>query len=245
MRLQNLGFNSRDALLTVCAFVVVMAGQPAVAQVKITEIWPNGAAGGSSDWFELTNVGPTAIDPSSYYYSDNHFDPTENSALTGITNLNPGESAVYLVSWHDLFPDDPAGAVAGFNSVWHPNGAYQVGYLLQPADPNTDPPTPAEGGHGLSGGGGDTVNVYNGNFALSTQLSTLEYPADMLNNAATWVVDPATNMIRYAEVGFDGGFMAPAGAPIGSPGRYSVPEPTAIALAVFGLLGVVSARRHR
>jgi PEP-CTERM motif len=245
MRCNRMGVNPFIATFAACAILIALGRDTAIAQVKITEIWPNGAAGGTSDWFELTNIGSTAIDPSSYFYSDNHFDPTESSALTGISNLGPGESAIYLVSWHDLFPEDPAGAVAEFNAVWQTNGAYQVGYLLQPGDASTDPPTPPEGGHGLSGGGGDTVNVYDGNFALSTLLATLEYPADSLNNDATWVVNPADSSLQYAAVGFDGGFTAAAGTPVGSPGRYNVPEPSSIAMLILSVVGVSSAWRRR
>jgi len=245
MSVCSLRSTSRLAILTACAVVGAMAGQTALAQVKITEIWPNGDTGLTSDWFELTNIGPLAIDPSGYYYDDSHGDPGgEQANLTGITNLDPGESAIYLISWHDFYPDDPAGAVAAFDAIWQPNGAYQVGYILQPETP--DPPNlplPGEGGHGLSGTGGDTVNVYDGPFPLALLAS--ESYTGSADISATWVVNPATNAVQFASVGFDGGFVAASGTPIGSPGKYNVPEPTTIALTVLGMLGVFCARRRR
>ena len=189
------------------------------------------------DWFELTNLGDSAIDPGTLYYDDSSADPTDGGQLAGITTLAAGESAIYLVSWQDDFPGpnpfpppfDPADALAAFESFWNTNGAYQVGYIL---DADT------AGGPGL-GGGGDTVNIFDGNMMGATLLATRSYP-DSSNEfpadtqGVTWVNDPATSSSVHAQLGVAGAFASVGGTQVGSPG-FAVPEPGSMLLLLLAV----------
>jgi len=223
----------------------------ALAQLVITEVWQAGSTSTTPDWFELTNLGSSAIDPSTLYYDDGSSpDPTVDSQLAGITNLAPGESAVYLVSWHDDFPGpgfpppfDPSDALAAFENFWGVNGAYQVGYILDPVSEGSG------GGAGL-GGGGDTVNVFDGNTAGAMlidskgyQDSSNEVPEDS-SQGATWVYNPLTmsDDLQHAALGVFGAFSSVGGTQIGSPG--AVPEPGSILLMLVGA-SVLALRRRR
>lgn len=222
-------------------------GPAAVAQsdLVITEIWQHGSDDTTPDWFELTNFGDTTIDPSLLYYDDDSGDATEDTQLTGITSLGPGESAVYLVSWHDDFPGsdfpppfDPSDAVAAFESFWGTNGDYQVGHLV---DPDT------AGGSGL-GGGGDGVFVFDGNTAAANLVDSKlysdgsnEFPDD--NSGVTWVYNPLSPDLQHAQLGVLGAFESVDGRQVGSPG-YAVPEPASLGLVLLGVVAAFGGRRR-
>lgn len=145
--------------------------------LQITEIWP-GQAGTdvTADWFEITNVGTTAwvsgVDPD-LFYDDESQDAAAADLIQGITQLDPGESAVVVVG--------VAADATDFSNVWNPvidlNGV-DVGF--------TD-------GAGL-GGGGDAVTLWVGDPTAAGVLSDFEaYPE--LTSGVSYDVDLAAESV--------------------------------------------------
>jgi len=231
--------NIRTTSLNAILLSSLAAGSAhAAANLQITELWAGGLSGSenTSDWFELTNFGDTAATglDGNLYYDDNSDDPTVNDPMTGIDTIAPGESVIYLASWEDDYSTLSA-AIADFVAMWGaPNGALssvQIGGVI--------------GGSGLSGGG-DAVNVFDGNTAGATTLDRESYSSSML---ASWVSDASGNWNDdLAQVGVLGGYEGNLDAtssngapPIGSPG--AVPEPTSLALLSLGGLAMLRRRR--
>ncbi|MEO0898157.1 MAG: DUF3616 domain-containing protein [Bacteroidota bacterium] len=127
----------------------------------ITEIFP-GQEGDdlTADWFEITNEGTEAwvsgVD-STLYYDDESADAGDATPILGITDIQPGESVIVLVS------DDPVADSTDFDSVWSPV------IIL------TDVKIGWADGSGL-GGGGDAVTLWLGNPAGTTPIDTASYP---------------------------------------------------------------------
>ncbi len=201
------------------------------AAIVITEIW-SGVAGPdhTSDWFELTNTGDAAVDPSTWFYDDESADPTEDSPLTGVSSIAPGESVVFLASWEDV-TDVLDEAIASFRTVWGLGESVQVGSVT--------------GGAGL-GSGGDVVNIFDGNTAGAALLASQAY---LFSDFASFVWNPVTKSWNdeLAVAGRFGAYESlvtggtddlPA---IGSPGL--VPEPGALALMGIGGLMLIGRRR--
>jgi uncharacterized protein YjiK len=184
-------------------------GPPPPPDVKITEVDPAGSgASYKSDWFELTNMGATAVDLSGWRASDSADSPAaaESGALTGVPSLAPGASAVFL--------EKPAKA-AEFEAIWFPGGP-PSGFLIGGY----------EGASGLSATNGDQVNVFDGTeakvtgvaFGIPTGTATFDNAAGLGN--ATSTLPPTISTASV--VGTNGAFAAGNGE-IGSPGRIVTP----------------------
>src|SRR5262245_5971572 len=94
------------------------------ADIIITEVNSAGSAGSSGyggDWFELTNNGPSAVDPTNWRVDDDSAAFGSGRTLTGITSIAPGESVVYMES--------PAGNTTNFLTAWF-GGTPPVGFQL-------------------------------------------------------------------------------------------------------------------
>lgn len=139
-------------------------GQPpanAQASLQITEIF-NGQNGPdlTADWFEVTNTGDaawtTGVD-ADLYYDDESASAADADLIQGITDIQPGEYVIVLVTG-----DEVADRIA-FNTVWSPVidlTGVEVGW--------TD-------GAGL-GSGGDAVNIWLGDPTASDPVDTEAYP---------------------------------------------------------------------
>lgn len=118
---------------------------PVAADLRVTEVWVGqDGADLTADWFEITNFGDVAwvsgTDPD-LYYDDDSQDPASASLITGITDIQPGESVVVLI--------DVASAVDVFTAVWSPDynlTGVEIGWTA---------------GSGL-GQGGDAVTLFRG-----------------------------------------------------------------------------------
>ena len=126
----------------------------------ITEIFP-GQEGDdlTADWFEIENTGNQAwvagVD-SALYYDDESADPVDAVEIMGITEIQPGATAIVLIT------DNPAD-ITTFTDVWSPVidlTGVQIGY----AD-----------GSGL-GGGGDAVTLWLGDPAGTQPIDNASYP---------------------------------------------------------------------
>ncbi len=80
--------------------------------VKITEVMSNSGAGGTADWFELTNLGTTAVDITGWKVDDNSFAFATALALNGVTSIPAGKSVVFIES------AAPETDIAAFKTFW-------------------------------------------------------------------------------------------------------------------------------
>ena len=140
--------------------------------LQITEMWP-GQAGSdlTADWFEIYNAGPqswvSGSDPD-LYYDDESADPGDAVIISGITDIQVGESVIIVIG-------DQADANT-FSSVWAPDydlTGIEIGF--------TD-------GAGL-GGGADAVNIWAGLPSVNnTPLDTEAYSSADTNDGQSFDV---------------------------------------------------------
>jgi len=225
--------------ITFAAALIAASMLPAHAQVRITEVSPfsSGAVpanGYTSDWFELTNFGSSAVTITGWKMDDNSASFASSVALTGITSIGAGESVIFLEN----------AVNAAFISAWF-GGAVPAGLQVG---------NYTGGGVGLSQSG-DAVNIYNSGGALQASVSfglsgaNLEgtlTPYHTFDNAAS--LNGAT-ISSLSAVGTNGAFLSFNGVEIGSPGVIAapVPEPEIYAMMVagLGLMGFVARRRKQ
>lgn len=210
------------------AALAVIAGS-ASAQVKITELYIGAPDGdnGTADWMEITNLGAVTVNTSGWYYDDDSADPTKNDPLSAL-DIDPGESAIFLISWEDDFATS-ADAVTAFESYW--GAGIQIGYVT--------------GGSGL-GAGGDAAFVFDGNTGGAAMLASAAYSGAYGDQYETieYMLGGSKRLSVNGENGAYESLLTagiPAGSLVGSPG--AIPAPGAMALAAgAGLLGL---RRRR
>ncbi len=66
----------------------------------------------AADWFEVTNLGATAVDITGWKMDDNSESPNAAVALNGITSIAAGESVIFIET------NDLPGKTATFLSIW-------------------------------------------------------------------------------------------------------------------------------
>ncbi|MEM9253482.1 MAG: hypothetical protein AAGB29_14150 [Planctomycetota bacterium] len=241
--------SDRSAVALVAVGTLLLA-TPAFADfsdLRITEVWPGGLDGDENthDWIELTNLGSdTIIGIDGLHYRDSPVPDAvpdgvflSGGELTGVAELLPGESAVFLISWVDPLGFNPtptlSEAIEAFNAMWgFSPGNIKLGYMLDGDDPET-------GGPGLSRNG-DSVILYDGDLTGSPIVDAVTFP---VSDRASYIYNPVTEAFGgLAEVdafGARAGLLAASDAipgglpPIGSPGV--VPEPAGVALIGIGL----------
>ena len=218
--------------------IATIAGLSAIAQagaagVQITESFV-GLSGedGTQDWFEVTNIGNSAIDTGMFIYDDDSADVLDGGQLDSFI-LGAGQSMIFLISDDNSAVDDItyASAIAEFQSIWNYNGLIGL----------------TNGGGGL-GQGGDAINLFlasDSSFvtmaetpgALSGGLSTIDY----VNGTALSML--GVNGAYESNAFFNDNLGLPndSATLIGSPG--TVPAPSAAALLALG--GLLGARRRR
>ncbi|MCB0211872.1 MAG: lamin tail domain-containing protein, partial [Anaerolineae bacterium] len=109
------GDQSNDSTVPDLPFDTTAFTIAASYDLQITEIWP-GQAGTdlTDDWFEIYNAGGAAwvagSDPD-LYYDDDSADPAVADMISGITDIQPGESVIVMVDSTDT---------ATFSTVWSP-----------------------------------------------------------------------------------------------------------------------------
>ncbi|RRO25306.1 choice-of-anchor I family protein [Flavobacteriaceae bacterium 14752] len=163
-------FNSAETDASQDTRIVVGAAQ---LDLQVTELFP-GQAGNdlTEDWFEIKNIGSVAwvsgTDPD-LYYDDESADATTADLVQGITDIQPGESVVVVIS------GDPAD-VTTFENVW--------GEVLD----LTNVKIGFVDGSGL-GGGGDAVNLWLGDPLTSSPFETASYPDTAANDAQSFDVE--------------------------------------------------------
>ena len=209
------------------AFGVSVNNARATFDLQITEMWPGNDPGNNltEDWFEVTNVGDmpwiAAVD-GDLYYDDDSQDASTADLMSGITQIDPGESVVFVndsstTEWSDLW-----GAVLSVPQI----GTFD--------------------GSGL-GQGGDGVTLFLSMGAAPADASFIidfeAYPDANANGGQSWDVV----LGAFSTVGNASGAVAtttvndesqPA---IGSPG--AIPEPATLMLLATGALCLTRRRR--
>ena len=222
--------NFRKPLLGIAAVLLAAGTTMAQAEVRITEFspWSSGGSGSpyGADWFELTNVGSSAVDISAWSMDDDSANAGV-ALLTGISQIGAGQSVIFL--------EGTGSANTSFISTWFGANA-PAGFAIG---------NYAGAGIGLSTGG-DQVNIFDKlgvlqakvSFGGSTRGQTFDNAA-CLNNAV---------VSQLSMVGNNGAFMNASGE-IGSPGAIAaaVPEPETYAMLLAGLalVGAVARRRRQ
>lgn len=196
-------------LIAVC--LLFASSAIARGDIVITELHPTGSSNTfyGADWFELTNLGSSAVDITGWSWDDNPLSASR-ALLTGVTLIAPGQSVVFI--------DGDATTGDAFIAEWFGGTApagFQIGFHTGP---------------GLSGSSSDGVNIFDSSNNL---VASLSYPAGSpvlgtsFDNAAG-IINGSVSTLSV--VGVNGAFLSVNGE-IGSPG--AIPEPS-----TFGILGM-------
>jgi DNA-binding beta-propeller fold protein YncE len=179
---------------------------PLMAELTITEVFP-GQAGTdlTEDWFEIKNNGQAAwisgVDPE-LFYDDDSADGSTADVIQSITDIQPGEYVIVLVT------DNTGGEVAAFTDVWD-----DVLDLTNVKIGFTD-------GSGL-GGGGDSVTLWMGDPTTTMPVSMGVYPDTAANDGGSYdielaafsVVGNASGAVATLDLGGDGSDVPNIGSP--------------------------------
>lgn len=197
----------------------IVIAQP---NLQITEIF-SGQSGPdlTADWFEILNTGSAAwvsgVDPD-LFYDDESADASTADLIQGITDIQPGERVIVLIT------DNTGGEVVNFTNVWGEVvdlTGIEVGF--------TD-------GSGL-GGGGDAVTLWLGDPLTTMPVATGAYPDTGANDGQSYDLELA----EFSTVGnssFATQTLALAGSTsdvpnIASPGNVPPVAPNLIITEIF------------
>lgn len=185
----------------------VVSEAPSDAALAVTEVasWGNNNATYAADWFELTNVGSAPADLTGFKIDDNSNNFAAAVALSGVTTLAPGESAIFV--------EGTESTVSSYKSHWF-GGNAPAGLQFG---------TYSGSGVGF-GNGGDAVNIYDTTGARVTGVAfgtgTAGITFDNAAGAGSKTL-PLPIITTLSASGVNGAFVATGET--GSPGRTSNP----------------------
>lgn len=221
----------RNLFATLSALAAIVAPIAASAEVRITEFMYQGAASGNREFFELTNIGDSAIDITGWSYNDdNPNTPVSFGNFFGMLGAN--ESIVLTEMTADAF-----------RSYWGLDASVRIFSI----------------GGNSNLGSADTINIYNAAVQnASTLVDSVTYSGTTRGVSRNRPVDltgaVGNDLFLDAAIGDAYGSVYAPGTPsdLGNPGRFpimptaAVPEPATWAMMIlgFGLIGA-SARRTR
>lgn len=221
--------NPRKQLLG--AVALVAAGLTSTsAQLIISEVHPTGSSASTTyaaDWFEVSNLGASAVDLTGWKIDDSTPTFASAVALRGVTSIAPGQSVIFLEGKADGSTD--ATISAAFQSAWF-GSSVPAGLTLG-----------FYGGSGVGlSSGGDAVNLFNsgGTIVVGITFGAATTGVTFDNSAG---LSGAISQLSVA--GVNGAFNSVAGGEVGSPGVVTVPEPAAASLLGLGLTGLLLLRR--
>lgn len=206
------------SVLTVLAFT---SAAVASADVKITEWMYNG-----SEFVELTNVGNSTVDFSTYSFDDNTRTAGSQS-LAGFGMVSPYESVILSEQSADAF-----------RTQWNLPASVKV-----------------IGGNTNNLGRGDEINIYDGT-TLVDRLTyddqgtgPVKGPKTDVASANIALGDLGTNVAANAVVSkvgdAYGSYLSTTGNFVANPGKYTpVPEPASIAALGLGTLAFLRRRKR-
>lgn len=181
---------------------------PIAAPLIVSEVAPWGSSSLQpylADWWEITNTSAQTIDLTDFKVDDSSNAYGSALALTGVTSLAPGKSAIFL--------EGDSTKAAAFTTSWFgasPPAGFQIGYY-------------SGASVGLSSGG-DAVNIFNNTgdrvagvqFGASTNYKSFDNAAG-INGFST----PLPTISLLSADGVNGGFTNHDET--GSPGRITNP----------------------
>ena len=181
--------------------------------IVITEVMSDSAGSGATngDWFEITNVGPSAINLNGYVWNDSA-DILDDATLFPNLTINSGESIVIV--------DENAGNMPDWSASWGLSENVYGKEDFLPFGP---------GGDDFSGlgGSGDIINIWDTSESITTSVSFGE-----ATEGFSFQWDTSGNYLGLSSLGVNGSYSN--GDDVASPGI--VPEPSTYAL----LLGMIA-----
>jgi hypothetical protein len=188
-------------------------GSPGLgSKVIVSEVapWSSGSSPVAADWFELSNVGATPVDVTGWKMDDNSQSPAGAVLLTGVTNIAPGESVIFIET--ATLETTKSNYLANWFGTNSPVDL-QVG---------------AYSGSGISlSSGGDGVTVYTSNNVLMAVVTfgpSPSGPYPTFDNAVGLDGLASASITNLSVVGTNGAFVAVnSSSEIGSPGILTVP----------------------
>jgi uncharacterized protein YjiK len=186
--------------------------------VAITEVapWSSGNSPLGADWFEVTNLGSTAVDITGWKMDDDSRSFGSAVALRNVTSIGAGRSAIFIETSGS---QTDAGNTTKFSQLWFgsptPPAGVQIGNY-------------GGSGVGLSTGG-DDVNLFNtsGGRVTGVHFGTSPGgPFPTFDNSAGigGTGSPPPTISTLSAVGVHGAFAAPGdAAETGSPGADFLP----------------------
>ena len=212
---------SRKIAIVTALSLATFAVANASAQLQVTEAMSLSGTGGTPDWFEVTNFGPSAVNITGSRVDDNSNSFTSSLPLNNVTSIAAGESIVFVESAAALTE------IPAFRSQWNIPLSVQIGDY-------------AGSGVGLSGAG-DAVNLYD---SAGNLLNNVTFAA--ATTGSSFGYNPVTNTFGAVSVlGVFGAYTANVGtgliANTASPGL--IPEPATLGLVAAG--AIVALRRRR
>lgn len=177
---------------------------PPAPVIIISEVapWASSNSTVAADWFEITNVTANPINISGWKIDDSSAAFASAATLNGVTNLAPGESAIFMET------ADLPGKSTLFRSTWfgaNPPAGLQIGSY-------------SGSGLGLSSTS-DGVNIYN---AAGTLMASVSFGAsDAISPFQTFDNTRglnATTISQLSLVGTNGAIASSNAAEVGSPG---------------------------
>ncbi|MGE0102664.1 MAG: lamin tail domain-containing protein [Blastocatellales bacterium] len=169
--------------------------------------WSSGNSDASLrvDWFEVTNIGASAVDITGWKMDDSSASIGNAVALNGITTIAPGESVIFLET------TDLAGKSAAFRTLWfgaNPPAGLQIGSY-------------SGAGVGLSTGG-DQVNLFDAAGTVQASVTFEASPGGPFPTFDNAVGLNNATISQLSAVGVNGAFAAANdSAEIGSPGTIA------------------------
>ena len=200
---------------------------PPSGTIVVSEVspWGSGNAPYAADWFELTNTGSTDVNLTGWTMDDNSNSPANAVALTGVTTLPAGKSAIFMEdTGADGSAPDPsldATARAAFAQAWFSLNALPSGFLFG-----------FYGGKGVGlSTGGDAVNIFDASgdrvtgVAFGASPSSAPFPSFDNSAGAGSTTLPLPVLSTLSAVGTNGAFLSADGQEIGSPGSLTAVTP--------------------
>lgn len=214
--------------LSLLLSALALTATAATAQVRITEVapWSSGNSVVGADWFELTNLGSSAVDISGWKVDDNSNAFVSALALNGVSSIGAGQSVIFI--------EGSTATASNFLSNWFGSSSY-AGVVVG---------TYSGSGIGF-GTGGDAVNIFNTAGVLQARVdfgaSDAATPYQTFDNS---VGLNNVTLSTLSTAGTNGAFVIASGLEIGSPSLVPEPETYAMLLAGLGLMGSAIRRRQ-